>query len=347
MRIIPRTAKVQIQFFKNISLVDILIALVGVGLEILILMTNIGIVRLFIMVVVLACFIWLYVPFDGQRFYMVFVNLTKYVFSMKRYSVDYTKATNNIEFFIPFKDIADGYIVYEDYYAGVLHIDPREFRLLSGFRQDQIIDQCFGKVIRAVAGKTRASIVKIDKRLSLEKYVALENEKLEILEKLMNAGSISPEEKLARDRIIHDRMDIYKNLSGEKSIMKPFYYLVVYDEDKTVIDDILRNGIVSLQEAGMTSKILNDKELGVFLKYGYTDNFDEKDVEFINDKSEFLHWIIPKEIRFTQKSAIVDGTECFNYTVRNFPLSVVNAWGYQIFNIDDTKVVMNLEPYEK
>jgi flagellin-like hook-associated protein FlgL len=52
-------------------------------------------------------------------------------------------------------------------------------------------------------------------------------------------------------------------------------------------------------------------------------------------------------VRFGPKSAFIDGVETFNYSVRNFPLAVLNAWGYQMFNIEDTKVVMNIEPYEK
>ena len=48
--------------------------------------------------------------------------------------------------------------------------DPREFRLLTGFRQDQIIDAHFGKIIRSISGTTRATIIKIDRKLLLDDY---------------------------------------------------------------------------------------------------------------------------------------------------------------------------------
>ena len=96
----------------------------------------------------------------------------------------------------------------------------------------------------------------------------------------------------------------------------------------------------------MTSKILTYKELGIFLKYNYTDNFKEEDAYLISDE-EFFDWVLPKSIDFNPKSAHFDGQEVLNYTVKNFPLSVLNAWGYQMFNIEGTRVVMNLEPYEK
>ncbi|MGN0818574.1 MAG: VirB4 family type IV secretion system protein, partial [Candidatus Coproplasma sp.] len=288
----------------------------------------------------------LYMPFDGQRFYMVFVNLAKYVFSAKKYSVEYKNAATNVNVFIPFRDIKDGYIVYDDYFAGVLQIDPREFRLLSGYKQDQIIDLYFGRVIRSISGKTKASLVKIDRKLIFDKFVKSEHEKLEKLKVLFNAGSITGEELLAREKVIDDRIAVYGRMSGDRVIKKPFYYLVVYDEDKSVISEILNNGINSLEQAGMTSKILNDKELAVFLKYTYTDKFEESDVDLLAPE-EILSWVKPHDFRFTPKSTFIDGEETFNYTVKNFPLAVLNAWGYQMFNIEGTKVVMNLEPYEK
>ena len=347
MRIIPKTAKVKVEFFKNVSLVDVVIGLIGIILESLLFLTNLdGIGKAILMAILLCVFIWLYMPFDGQRFYMMFVNLTRYVFSVKKYSSEYQNANTSVDNFIPFKNIQDGYIVYEDYYAGVLQIDPREFRLLTGYRQDQIIDVYFGKIIRSISGRMRASLIKIDRKLLLDDYIAAEEEKQNQLQKLFDAGNITQEELLARTRIINDRIQIYNRMSGENVITKPFYYLAVYDSDKGAINEILHHGISTLLEAGMTSKILTDKELAVFLKYTYTDKFEESDVDKLSPE-EIIPWIKPSEIRFTPNSTFIDGEESFNYTVRNFPLTVLNAWGYQMFNIEGTKVVMNLEPYEK
>ena len=55
MRIIPKTAKVKIEFFKNISLPDTIIALVAIALEVLLFSTNIPIIpRVAMMVLMLA-----------------------------------------------------------------------------------------------------------------------------------------------------------------------------------------------------------------------------------------------------------------------------------------------------
>ena len=347
MRIIPKTAKVKIEFFKNISLADTFIGLAALALEVLVFTTNIPpIPKYAIMIMILAVSIWLYMPFDGQRFYMMFVNMAKYVVSVKHYSKDFTKANASIDNFIAFKDIKDGFIEYNEYYAGVLEIDPREFRLLSGYKQDQIIDIHFGKIIRSISGNTKASIVKIDRKMLLDKYVEAEKAKETQLEKLFEAGSIDEQEKFIREKIIAERIAIYERMSGDTVLHKPFYYLVVYDKDKTVIREILTNGISAFLDAGMNSRVLDNKGLALFLKYTFTDNFEENDVDILADE-ELMSWVKPTEVKFGPKSAFVDGVETFNYTVRNFPLAVLNAWGYQMFNIEDTKVVMNIEPYEK
>ena len=97
MRIIPKTAKVKIEFFKNISLADTIIGLLAIALEVLVFTTNISAVPKFaIMILILALSIWLYMPFDGQRFYMMFVNMAKYVVSVKHYSKEYTEANASI-----------------------------------------------------------------------------------------------------------------------------------------------------------------------------------------------------------------------------------------------------------
>ena len=345
MRIIPKTAKVKIEFFRNVSIVDVIIAIIGLLLELLIFFTNLGIAKLFIMVIVLCLFIGLYLPFDGQRFYMMFVHLIKYIFSVKHITTENEGAVNNVKSYMPYKAIDNEFIVYEDYFAGVLQIDPREFRLLSGYSQNQIIDNHFGKIIRSISGDTKASIVKIDRKLSLKKYKEFEEEKRRRIKQLFEDGSISKEELLVREQVLDDRIAIYDRLE-EQELKKPFYYLVVYDTDKATIKEILNNAIFDLLDAGMTSQILQGRELGIFLKYNYTDNFSEGDAYLLSDE-EFFDWVLPNTIDFNPKSVYFDGREVLNYTIKNFPLSVLNAWGYQMFNIEGTKVVMNIEPYEK
>lgn len=346
MRIIPKTTKVKVQFFRNISIVDIIIALVFLGLIVLLLLSNLGIARFIIAAVVLILAIALFLPFEGDRFYMFLVHSVKYVFTIKKYTKNNSKSQTNIDTFMPFKGIEDNYIIYNEYFAGVLQIDPREFSLLSEYRQDQMIDENFGKIIREIANKTRASIVKLDRKLSFESYIKDEERKKEELFSLFESGELSKKELDSRTKIINDRIRTYSTLTNDTPIKRPFYYLVIYDESKEVISAILNDAIMTFKNIGMTSHILDQKELGIFIKYNYTSNFEEKDVDILTPE-EFMSWIYPQTIEFKPRSTIIDGEECYIFTVKNFPISVLNAWGYKIFNIPNTKVVMNLAPFEK
>ena len=112
MRIIPKTAKIKIQFFKNISILDIIIALSFLAIIVLLVPTNIGFVKFILMAITLIIGVWLFLPFEGQRFYIFLVYAVKYIFSVKKFSKDDTKIQTNIDNYLPYKESRDGYMEY-------------------------------------------------------------------------------------------------------------------------------------------------------------------------------------------------------------------------------------------
>ena len=108
---------------------------------------------------------------------------------------------------MPFKNINNNYIEYSNYFAGVLQIDPREFSLLSEYRQNQIIDENFGKIIREISDKAKASIVKIDRKHSGSRRAIVHQRRCKVAN---NKGEISL-------RLILDRysMELFIN-DGEQ-----------------------------------------------------------------------------------------------------------------------------------
>lgn len=347
MRIIPKGTKVKVMFFKNVSILDTLIALLGLALIVLIAIANINIiVKIALILIAIGLIVILFLEFDGERFYKASIKLIRYVFSIKHYSQSFKKTSSNMQDFIAFKDVKDNFIVYDKYFAGVLQIDPREFRLLSEFRQNQMIDEYFARVLRSIGENSSASIVKIDRKLMFDEYIESEYKKRDELYKIYESGELTEQELHNREKVINDRIITYKKLNETTAIKKAFFYLVVYDDNKDNITNILEEAVDTFKEIGMTSKILNTKELAVFLKYNFTDNFEEKDVDALHP-DEFFNWIIPHDIEFKTSSTTIDGRECTSFTVKNFPLSVINAWGYKIFNIPNTRVVMNMVPFQK
>ncbi len=346
MRIIPRKTKVKVEFYRNISLTDVLIALVGMGIELALLLTNLGFLTTALMVIVFGVFVCLYLPVDGEKFYMVLVNLVRYLVSSKKFEKLSADPKTDMSRLVPFTGIKDGLIDYGTYYGGVIEIVPKEFRLLSMYKQDELIDKVFGSVIKSISGRTTASLVKLDRPILLDKYISAEAEKKPALDKTHSSGGMTYEEVIPRKTVIDNRSHILGDMNKNVKIYRSAYYLVIYDSNPSVIAEIINNALVKFQENTMECHRLNDKELAVFLKYNYTDDFDEREIEYY-EPDEYLNYASPDTVEFKMNKTFVDGRECTVFTVREYPLLVKNAWGFQMFNIEGTRVTMNIIPIEK
>ncbi len=346
MRIIPKKTKVKVEFYRNLSLVDILIALVGMGIELLLFFTDLGMVTVALMTVVLGLFICLYLPIDGEKMYLLLWSLLRYTVSGKQFSKGAENPKEDIACISPITGIRDGLLEYGDYYGGVLEISPKEFRLLSLYKQNELIDKVFAAVLKSVTGNTRASLVKLDRPVLLDAYISQEKDKKPALDRTHESGGMTYEETIPRKEIIDNRTGILEELNEETRVMRSAYYLVVYDANPAVISEILNNAILKFEEKTMACKRLNDKELAVFVKYSFTNDFDEREIDYY-EPDEYMDYITPDTVEFKMNRLYVDGRESTIYSVREYPLTVKNAWGFQLFNIEGTRVTMNLIPIEK
>lgn len=346
MRIIPKKTKVKVEFYRNISLVDMIIALVGMVIEILLFLTNFGTLTYMLMAAVLGIFICLFIPIDGEKLYLQIVNILKFLISRKHYDKSSDDPKEHISAILPYKGISGDLIEYEGYYGGVLEIQPKEFRLLSEYKQSEIIDKAFASVIKSISDKTKASLVRVDRPIILDKYVDAEYKKKDALDRTLEGGGMVYEEIVTRKNIIDNRRSILEKLNKESVVYKSGYYFVVYDRNPAVISEILATATEKFAEYTVESHRLADGELAVFLKYNYSIDFDERDIQYYQP-DEYLDFAIPGKVDFSFGKTHIDGRECTVFTVRDYPLGVGNAWGYQLFNIPGTKVVMNIQPIEK
>lgn len=85
MRIIPRRTKVKVEFYRNVSLVDLIIGVIGIGIELLLLFANFGRMQYVIMAVVLGVFVCLYLPVDGEKLYIQMGSWLVYSVSNKKF----------------------------------------------------------------------------------------------------------------------------------------------------------------------------------------------------------------------------------------------------------------------
>ena len=121
---------------------------------------------------------------------------------------------------------------------------------------------------------------------------------------------------------------------------------MIYGKNAEEVEQTALNAATEIGKCGLSAVLLGQRETAVFLKYGYSRNFDEWEAGKLSDE-ELVEWIKPKEIVFKANKYVIDGLEASTMAIAEYPLRVKNAWGADLFNIPNTKVVLHMKPVER
>lgn len=344
MRIIPKKTKVSLEFFKGIETVDVFVAAVGCLFTVSILFSNLPF-RLWIGLAAGCIFGASIVSIEGEKAYMMLFYAMRYLVQQKSYPSDKKKA-----FTIPeitaFTGIDQEFIEYKgEYYGIVVHIPDIELRFHTESRQNHLIDQIYGSVLRTISDTETAAMVKIDRPILYDSYVETEIEKMKSLMVAYGNGVLHQDEWEARKKIIQDRLRMLSDFNRENKIYMPFHYLVFYHKDRELLKNQVMNMLSVMQSGGMECSVLKDQEVAIFLKYNYTLDFDEREVYKLKPE-EYMDWILPKKIEFGSRTITYDNLTTYNFRVADYPTMVGNAWGHSVFNQNGTRIVMKIKPVE-
>lgn len=334
--LIPKKSKVNFTVWKNFTILDILLLVFFSVIGVMILISNLA-WKWFIEFIYITIVFALFCGNEEVKVYQIMMNVLRYLFGPKKYGATAKKHTkkNSIDLLMPQTGITeDGIIEYDGmYYAGVLSVSSIEFRLLDGYAQNNKIEQ-FAKIINRLAPEQQAQIVKIDRPVNFDE---IGNRVFSKIEKY--------KEDVAQQVILKSRLAQIDTLNNFKKQYRPFYYLVFFDENKENLENLLSFVKTSLQELGLPSEKLSQKETAVFLKYCYTRNFDEREIDKLKPE-EYLNWVKPRSVEFSAFNAKVDDIDVVSMAITDYPLVVENSWGKRLFNIDNTKVVLNIKPLD-
>ena len=116
MRLIPRQTKVKVQFFKNFSIMDAVIAFIGVAVIALILATSLSF-KLILAAVALMFFVVLYIKVAPEtRLYQSFGDMVKFLFGVRTFRKDPNNKHKGVYGITPYVGVTeDGLIDYKDY----------------------------------------------------------------------------------------------------------------------------------------------------------------------------------------------------------------------------------------
>jgi len=228
-----------------------------------------------------------------------------------------------------------------------LEIHPVALDLMQEKAQDSLI-LTFAKAIKRLSQYQRATLIKTVKPMRFDIFLKNDDRKYELLNELYEQGQYTSGEMDSRSLIFRERVDALNNAIKAEPILQNHFYLVVYGEDRSNLEETVI-GIMNDLGTGqytIASHILKEKDLVSFLKSNYQDVYAEQDIDNLAP-SQYNNWIMPNKVEFKVARVDIDKKPYKQMVISNYPLEVGNGWAYPVFNQPGTRVIMNLMPVEK
>ena len=339
MRIIPKKIKVKNTVWKCYSMPDIIVALVVFAI-IFIAVTagNWG----FAVVMGVAAVV-MFMPTSDGIFYSCILENIKFLVSKKKYTNSATKEKEHVNSLVALKDVKDnGLIEYNNgSYGRVIKLGQKNFGIEDVVQQNIDINY-FANALKFLDGTQTADIVKIDRPVNLDEFSG------DIFERLsaVKAGDDTEKIKEIKTALLQERIDRIDKLNNIRKQYISDYYMVIYGRNEIDLENNTVNIASEINKCGIETKILGRRDTAIFLKYSYSRNFDEREIKEIDD-NRLIEWVKPKTVEFKSNRYTIDGTEASVLSIADYPLRVRNAWGADLFNIPNTKVVMHVKPVDK
>lgn len=355
IRYIPGKTRVKTEFFKNVTFGDIILAIICLIFAIVIVASNlfkIGGVdyRWYALFGWIGISVVLYLPIDeGLRLWSSITLIIRFsAFAKKYIKSGKKKGYKPMEMLTPFFKIDMGKFIDFGAYAGmVLEIHPVALDLMQEKAQDSII-YTFSKALKRMSQYQRASIIKTVKPMRFDVFLKNDDHKYALLNELYEQGQYSENEMESRSLIFRERVDRLNNAIRSEPILQDHYYIVLYGEDRTNLEE---TAIGMMNDMGtgqytISSSILYEDDLVSFLKSNYQAVYAEKDIDNLAP-SQYNNWIMPDKVEFKVARMELDKKPYKQMVIANYPLEVGNGWAYPIFNQPGTRVIMNVMPVDK
>ncbi|MBE6984068.1 MAG: PrgI family protein [Ruminococcaceae bacterium] len=252
-----------------------------------------------------------------------------------------------VEQLCAFTDISDDYIVYSNqYYGAVLELPIVEFGIFNKEQRSQMIENGFGKLLRSLTAEYCTNIVKLERPIKYTDYIQREQGRMERLKAAFDEGRLTEVELQACASILYDRIPSAQEPCFEDNVIVPFYYIVLFDGDRFRLENQISNAIQLLNEVQLPAKRLGNKELAVFLKYSNYLDFDEAQIEQIEQR-DYAAWAMPQSVHIRAKHVEINQIVTHNLRTVAYPVSAEDAWLAEVFAIPSTKCVVKCKPMEQ
>ena len=339
MRIIPKKIKVKNTVWKCYSMMDIIVALIVFAIIFIAVTAS----KWGVAAIVGIAAVVMFMPTPDGIFYTVIFGNIKFLFAKKKYTMSAKKPKEHIDSLVELKEIRpNGLLVYSgNMYGRIIKVGQKNFGIEDVTEQNIDINY-FANALKLLEGTQSADIVKIDRPVTLDGFSGQLFAKLSAV----NNGVEENDIKAIKASILRERIDRIDKMNNVRKQYISDYYIVVYGRNELDLENTSIGISTEINKCGLSTKLLEMREAAVVLKYSFSRNFDEREVGEI-EEDKIVEWIKPKEVEFKSNRYTVDGTEAAVLAIAEYPLRVKNAWGAELFNIPNTKVVMHVKPVDK
>ena len=339
MRIIPKKIKVKNTVWKCYSMADVIVALIVFAI-IFIAITS-GAFAFAVIMGLLA--VVMFMPTQDGIFYSCILENIKFLFAKKVYTENADKQKERVDALLNLKDIREnGLIEYSGGYFGrVIKVGQKNFGIEDVVQQNIDIDY-LANALKMLDGTQCADIIKIDRPVNLDNFAQDLFGRLAEMKESVDGEEV----REIKTAILRERIDRIDKMNNIRKQYLSDYYIVVYGRNELDLENTTINVASEINKCGLNTKLLGRKETAIFLKYSFSRNFDEREIKEI-EYNRLIAWVKPKKVEFRANSYTVDGTQAAVFAIADYPLRVRNAWGADVFNIPNTKVVLHVKPVDK
>ena len=339
MRIIPKKIKVKNTVWKCYSMADVIVALIVFAI-IFVAITS-GAFAFAVIMGLLA--VVMFMPTQDGIFYSCILENIKFLFAKKVYTENADKQKERVDALLNLKDIKEnGLIEYSGGYFGrVIKVGQKNFGIEDVVQQNIDIDY-LANALKMLDGTQCADIIKIDRPVNLDNFAQDLFGRLAEMKESVDGEEV----REIKTAILRERIDRIDKMNNIRKQYLSDYYIVVYGRNELDLENTTINVASEINKCGLNTKLIGRKETAIFLKYSFSRNFDEREIKEIDD-NQLIAWVKPKKVEFRANSYTMDGTQAAVFAIADYPLRVRNAWGADVFNIPNTKVVLHVKPVDK
>lgn len=330
-RLVPGKTNQKLPIILHFTVTDLTYLVVGAGLIILTLvlmmLANVRPVAILLITIVieLMAYIVLFAKVSEYRLYYYMRHIFMYLFRKKKQE----ETTLGMALGITFRDNA--VVTSTGTFSKIIQIQGMNIDLIDEAALDTKINQ----LTMIISSLSKGKIIKLDSPLRFssnadEAAKLIEKYTVEY-EKITDKSSLEAKQIESRLYALDIDLKIFEALDKEKSILTKTYYLVLYNENMTNLNNEVDQTVRMLSNIGLYAFELSKNETLNF----YKEFFDSvvTSEKTLSMKTIEEH---PKYITFGNKNYCVQ-------TISDLPYTFDNAWLAPFSNLEGIKLVVNFK----